>query len=204
MHGGLSLKGPSHPRFAAKGYSKHAPATLRRLIESASASGRATDELALVRARIAELLERLEVGDILHAFRRLRIKLDRLRAALAGDAPAALVSAIELLDSALGDDRTWHEIKSLLNTQAKLLDVHRRIESDFSEKLTAEGWHRLFGLVGRVLREHYVPGSTVTVELNQRVGDALLNLELTPYRAAPELIEQRAETRRLGRDLSAS
>jgi hypothetical protein len=54
-----------------------------------------------------------------------------------------------------------------------------------------------------VLREHYVPGTTVTVELNQRVGDALLNLELSPYRATPELIQQRGEMKRLGRDLSA-
>lgn len=209
FHGGHSLRGPDHPGWIdgrTSIYADNAPEVLQNLVKMhvLGMGDGASSELQLVRGRISELLGHLEIGDMNDAFRRLRTKLTTTKRRLESDGarvPSTLNDALELCESGLADYQTWAEIKSLLNTHTKLLDVQRKIENDFANRTTREDWGRWIQGVARMVNDSLTESSMDERELRQikkKIVEGLKTWLSIPYQRDPQTMAEIEELRRNG------
>lgn len=160
LHGGRSLIGAEQPRFKTGRYSKHLPARLAgRYLEALEdpelLSTRA--EIALVEARLAELLGRLTTGESGAAWRAAADALTLLEVALAGDGKGvsgALAHLRTIIAAGVGEAATWRELYAVLDQRTRLAESERRRLVEAHQVITVERALLLVSALSEVVRRH--------------------------------------------------
>jgi DNA polymerase/3'-5' exonuclease PolX len=188
MHGGKTPRGPALPQFRTGKYSKLLPTRLLARYRAAERDADLTSlrsELALVDARLADLLTRVDTGEsgalwgaVLkahRAFRRYKTTGDvtRMREAL-----AELESCI---DAGVPDYEAWAEIQELLETRRKLCDSETRRLVVLQQMISAEQLTILLGVIVEIIARHVTDRqaiSAIATDLQRlgHVGDAAYGL----------------------------
>jgi hypothetical protein len=179
IHGGKSLRGPAHPNFTNGRYSTVLPTRLLARYREAEKDAELTSlrsELALVDARLADLLTRVDTGEsgalwgaVLkahRAFRRFKTTGDvtRMREAL-----AELEACI---DAGVPDYQAWAEIQELIETRRKLCDSETRRLVVLQQMISAEQLTILLGVIVEIIARHVTDRqaiSSIATDL-QRLG----------------------------------
>jgi hypothetical protein len=128
LHGGKTLVGTASANFRSGRYSRYLPGRLQERYEQAEADPELLSlksEVALVDARLADLLSRVDTGesgqrwaDLRRAYRAF------IRARQAGDGETAALAKVEsVIESAIQDHTAWAEIGALVEQRRKWLPV---------------------------------------------------------------------------------
>lgn len=137
LHGGASLAGIAHPNFKGGKYSKALPT---RLLEKYHAALNDPDllssknEIAILDARLAELLQRLDDGPGAGLWLDCSQQADGLFAAVAvgdlGQVEAIATRIKEICRLGQEQDRAWQEVHKTADLRRKLADSEvRRLEA---------------------------------------------------------------------------
>jgi hypothetical protein len=160
MHGGKSPSGPAHPAFRHGRYSAALPARLGDRYRAALGDPELLalrDELALVDARLDELLRRVGAGVHGAAWREAVAALADLRRALATGPPAAVRLALHdlgaALDAGAAEGQVWAEIGAQLDRRVRLAEAERRRLLDTRAVLSAEEAMALLAALAEVVVE---------------------------------------------------
>jgi hypothetical protein len=145
MHGGHALSGPANPNYKDGRYSKVMPKRLMDTYLRAANDGDLLvlrDEVAVVDARLADLLGRLDSGESGAAWRKALEQYAALQEAIDAGDPAALKSALDSLGSVirrgLADYAAWGEVLVTLDARRKLVESERKRLVQLSQMITAE------------------------------------------------------------------
>jgi hypothetical protein len=145
LHGGKSLKGAASPQFKTGRHSKYLPTRLRERYQEALDDPELialNDEIALIDARLAELLGRIDSGESMSVWEKLRKAYQALREAQAAKDVAGTVDALNVLGDMIErggrDDETWNQIYYLLDQRRKLTESERKRRVDMQQMVTAE------------------------------------------------------------------
>jgi hypothetical protein len=143
MHGGRSRAGIAHPGLTRGGrYSKHLPKGLLEAYDRARVDPELLhfrDEIALVYARINELLTTLSGDAAPGAWGEARGALKALKSARTAQARAAAIAQLEAaLETEKAQRRTWNAILAALDQVRKLTVAERRRMIDAGELIPVE------------------------------------------------------------------
>ena len=160
-HGGKSPGGMAQPAYKHGRYSKYLPARLMERFQQASDDPdilALRDDIALVDARLADLLGRVDSGESGEAWSQASAAFRALQGGMAkGDTPAML-AAINDLDSVirrgLGDYAAWREVGILLDQRERLVRSERRRLVEMQQTMTVEQAMLLMGALAALVDEH--------------------------------------------------
>lgn len=145
IHGGKTPNGIAHPSFKTGRYSKHLPSRLLATYDTARQDGEllaVRDDIALLDARLTELLARVETGESGAVWRTLRAEYRAYRDATAAkDIPemSARISAIgSLIERGLADEAAWSDIRHTLEQRRKLVESERKRLVEMQQMVTAD------------------------------------------------------------------
>jgi hypothetical protein len=132
-HGGLSLRGIAHPNFKTGLYSKLLPVRLAADYHAAKSDAKLLelrDDAALLHARIADLLSRVDTGEAGQKWKALKRAFSALMKARdvldAAAMSAAMYDLSQIIDQGFNDFATWNEINALLEQRRKVVDSETR------------------------------------------------------------------------------
>jgi hypothetical protein len=174
FHGGRTPRGPALPQFKTGKYSKFLPTRLLARYREAERDPELLSlhsEIALLDARIAELLGRVDTGESGAMWETLRKEWDEFRLVRAsGDIPKMHVSIGRLdalMERAIRDYLAWQEIGEKIEQRRKLAisETHRLI--GLRQMLTCEQAMLLAGVIVDIVARH-VPDKQA---LSQIVGE---------------------------------
>jgi hypothetical protein len=181
MHGGKTLVGTASPNYRSGRYSTYVPTGLRARYEQAHTDPdllSLRSELALVDARLGDLLSRVTTGESGQLWMDLR-KAHRAftRARLAQDVhqmSVALAKQELIIESATQDHAAWAEIAELIEQRRKLAESESKRLVALQYVLTHEQallfMHRLVDIITQ-----HVPDkkalSAIIVDLQQIAGE---------------------------------
>ena len=161
MHGGKSPIGPALPQYKTGRYSKLLPARMAASNQEAAGDPDLLvlrDEIALVYARLGDMLARVDTGESGEAWRRARTAYSALTAGLdAGDTAAAKAALGELdivIRQGLGDYAAWQEIGDLLDRRERLVRSERRRLVELQQTMTIEQAMVFTGAVIALVDQH--------------------------------------------------
>jgi hypothetical protein len=145
IHGGTSLVGIASPSFKDGRHSKYLPARLLERYEASQRDGdllAMRDEIALLDARLSDLLERADSGDSGAAWQRLQgLWRDFARFRATGDVKQ-MTYTLELIGQGItggvADHAIWGEIGQLMDRRARLVEGERRRLELTQQTLTVE------------------------------------------------------------------
>lgn len=133
IHGGKSLSGSSLPQFKHGRYSKSLPEKLAARYEEAQKDPELLslrDDVALIDARLSELLGKANTGESAEAWGRVRKAMVSLQKAEAGGNPERVREARFALEDAVerggADIEIWAEIGDHLERRRKLTESERK------------------------------------------------------------------------------
>jgi hypothetical protein len=184
FHGGKSLRGPAHPKFVTGRYSKVLPTRMLARYREAEKDAELTslrDEIALVDARLADLLGRVdtrESGALWQALRHAYRTFKRTQAAGdVGKMREALADLEVRLDAGAPDDQAWAEIQELIEMRRKLCESEARRLATLQQMISAERLTLLMGVIVEVIAKYVTDRqalSNIAIELQRlgHVGDA--------------------------------
>jgi hypothetical protein len=177
-HGGKTPAGIAAPSFKHGRYSENLPARLAERYAEAQEDPTLLsyrDDVALVDARIADLLSRVDTGEsgaTWAGIRKLWADFRRYRAA--GDV-RNMQQTLEQLDEPLGkgvaDHAAWAEVGTLLDRRARLVEAERRRLEQMQQVMTVEEAMGLLGTVLDVIRRNVSDRATL-----DRIGAELSGL----------------------------
>lgn len=161
IHGGKSPIGPASGTYKLGRYSKLLPARMAASYQEATADPDLLvlrDEIALVYARLSDMLARVDSGESGEAWRRARAAYSALTAGLdAGDTAAAKAALGELdivIRQGLGDYAAWQEIGDLLDRRERLVRSERRRLVELQQTMTIEQAMVFTGAVIALVDQH--------------------------------------------------
>jgi hypothetical protein len=179
MHGGKTPRGPALPQFKSGRYSRFVPSRLLARYRDAEHDPELTslrDELALVDARLADLLGRVDTGEssarwwaLMKAHRAFK------RAKASGDVPRmqeALADIEMHLDAGGQDYDAWHDVCELIEKRRKLCDSETRRLVTLQQMISAEQALLLVGVIVDIIGRHITDRQVlaqITTDL-QRLG----------------------------------
>lgn len=182
MHGGATPAGPTSPHYVTGRYSKVLPARLLARYQEASADAELLalrEDIALVDARLADLLGRVDSGESVQAWGRVAEGLGLLRAAIAQGDAGGLRGAVSALEAAVkqgqADYAAWDEVGKTLDRRARLVEGERRRLVEMQQMLSAEQAMTLLAAVADVIRRH----------VTERAALAAISAELVRLMAGP-------------------
>ena len=188
MHGGQSLRGPAHPNFRTGRYSKVLPTRILARYREAEQDADLTSlrsELALVDARMGDLLARVDTGEsgalwraMLQAHRACKRYTERGHVAKMREALADVESR---LDAGVLDYEAWREIQALIEQRRKLADSEARRLVMLQQMISAEQLTVLLGVIVEIVARHITDRqvlSKIATDLQRlgHVGDAAYGL----------------------------
>lgn len=188
MHGGQSLRGPAHPNFTTGRYSKVLPTRLLARYRAAERDPDLTSlrsELALVDARLTDLLSRVDTGESGAAWRAL-LQAHRAfkRFQATGDVAqmrTALAALQGRLEESAPDYEAWREIQELLEQRRKLADSETKRLVVLQRMISAEQLTLMLGVIVDIVSQHITDRavvSAIATDLQRlgHVGDAAYGL----------------------------
>ena len=180
MHGGKSLVGTACPHFRSGRYSAYVPERLRARYEQAQDDPELLSlrsEVALVDARLADLLSRVDTGESGQRWAELRRAYRAFtRARQAGDGETAVLATVErLIEGAGQDHQAWAEIGERIEQRRKLAESEGKRLATLQQMLTTEQALSMVQAIVDILTRH-VPDkralSAIIVELQRMAGPA--------------------------------
>lgn len=145
IHGGKSLAGPASGTYKTGRYSKLLPARMAATYLEAAGDPDLLvlrEEIALVYARLSDLLGRVDSGESGAAWRRAQTAFKALTEGLDQQDTAAAKAALRDLDvvirQGLGDHAAWDEIGDLLDRRERLVRSERRRMVEMQQTMTIE------------------------------------------------------------------
>jgi len=183
-HGGKSLVGPAHPGYKHGRYSKHLPGRLiERYAQAVSDPDLLVlrDDIALVDARLGDLLERVDSGESGEAWRRVQEAVAELQAGMDSSDVPRMVAAIDSLKKiarrGLADHLAWQEVGAALDRRERLVKSERRRMVEMQQVLTLQEALMLFQRIGDSIEAHVTDRTAKAAILSDmasllRAGDA--------------------------------
>jgi hypothetical protein len=180
MHGGKSLVGTACPHYRAGRYSAYVPERLRERYEQAEGDTELLSlrgEVALVDARLAELLSRVHTGESGQLWADLKRAHQEFTAAKRGKDVARMqvtLTRVEyLIDSAVQDHQAWAEIGALIEQRRKLTESEAKRQRELQQMLTTEEALAMIRRLIDILTVH-IPDrkilSAIIVDLQRMAG----------------------------------
>jgi hypothetical protein len=168
MHGGKTPKGPALPQFRTGKFSKVLPVRLAAAYREAAKDPELLSlrsEIALLDARIIELLGRAETGEsgalwdaLQHAWAQFR------RERASGDVQgmhAAMAHLDALMEQGLRDHLAWAEIGDAIEQRRKLVDSEQKRLVALRQVLSREQALTLIGVLTQIITKHIADRSTL-------------------------------------------
>lgn len=144
FHGGLSPRGVEHPLYKGRGYSKDLPTRLADRFETALRDPHLTSlqsELALMDARLGEVLAKLPEGEDDSAWAVFGTLLDQLGTAVDSenldDARFYLERLQEVVANAKAEQQVWLDVNVIISQRRQLADTERKREELLATTMTA-------------------------------------------------------------------
>ena len=161
LHGGLTPSGVALPQTTHGRYSKHLPTRLAARYRQAQADPdllALRDEVALLDARLAELLDRLGTGESHRAWSLVARLYGDLQEAIDADDLDAVSAATDRLGrlaaNKLRDDDTWGQAFALIEQRRKLVESEGKRLQAMSQMLSTEDALALVGQLVAAVRRH--------------------------------------------------
>lgn len=161
FHGGKTPAGGLASAFKHGRYSRHLPPQLLARFEETEHDPELLslrEDVALVDARVAELLERVQTGESASTWKLIgKLWRDFQRHRAAGNATKAeelLVLLAEPLAHGIADHAAWEEVGQHLDRRQRLVESEQRRMEKMQAMLTVEQALGLLGTVLDVLRRH--------------------------------------------------
>jgi hypothetical protein len=161
FHGGRTPRGPALPQFKTGKYSKFLPARLAALYQTAEKDPELLSlrrELALVDARINELLTRVDTGESSARWASMREAWGDFRRHQAdGDIPkmhTALARLDAIMERTAEDHLAWREIGEQIEQRRKLAMSETQRLIALRQVITAEQALALMGVLVEIITRH--------------------------------------------------
>ena len=161
MHGGKSALGPAAGNYKTGRYSKYLPTRLAERYQEAQADPDLLDlrhEIALLDARLSDILGRVDTGESGTVWVRLQAALADFKKARGGaglqDAAEAFGRIQELIQHGAADHEIWAEVRSHLDQRRKLVDSERKRLVEMQQMITSERAMILLAVVVDTIRKH--------------------------------------------------
>ena len=161
LHGGKSLSGIASATYKTGRYSKVLPTRLAARYAEAQhdpALLEMREDVALLDARLADLLGRVDTGESGAIWRNLQAaRMEVLAAKKADDRIAqaiALNKLMDLISQGHTDYRAWGEVGSVLEQRRKLVESERKRLQEAQQTLTVEKAMLLIGAIGGIIKAH--------------------------------------------------
>jgi hypothetical protein len=161
MHGGTSLAGPAHPSWIDGRHSRVLP---KRLLDDYQASRRDPDrlaldnELAIVDARLNDVLARTDSGEAGALWSLLRASWKAVEAARRANDPAALDAALwdhgETIARGQADWLAWSAALDLVERRRRVVDSERKRLVAAQRMISAEQALAMMALLVDVIERH--------------------------------------------------
>lgn len=161
LHGGKSLSGVASPRFSSGRYSKYLPVQLLSRFLEAQTDGallELRDELALIDARIVDVLGRVDNGES----GSLWLELERVckefdRAKECGDSGAVVRAGeriVQVVSRGHSDSEAWREVLGLVERRRKLVESERKRMVEAGQMVSVEQAMVLVCAIGDSVRRN--------------------------------------------------
>lgn len=161
LHGGKTPSGIASPQYKTGRYSKVMPTRLRPRYEEAQQDGallELREDVALIDARLGDLLSRVDTGESGALWGRLlTAKAELMDARRSGDTitiTTALNTILELISKGHADYQAWREVGMVLDQRRKLVESERRRLVEMQQTLTVEKAMLLIGAIGGIIKAH--------------------------------------------------
>lgn len=161
LHGGATPRGMANPNTKHGKYSKYLPARLQAKYEEAESDGdliALRSELALIDARVIDLVQRVDTGEAGDTWRKLGRAYDEMVRATKAKNTAGMRAALEqigdLIDKGKDDYAAWDEVTNLLEQRRKLVETERKRLVEMEQMITSERAMMLVGAVAGVIKAH--------------------------------------------------
>jgi hypothetical protein len=161
MHGGKIPRGQALPQFKSGRYSKFLPARMAAKYQEAQADPELLSlrsELALLDARIAELLGRVDTGESGAIWEALQQAWALFRGARAQQDVPKMHLAVEqldrLMDRKVADSAAWREIDEAIEQRRKLVESEQKRLVALQQVITAESALTLMGVLVDIITTH--------------------------------------------------
>jgi hypothetical protein len=145
MHGGKTPVGPASPHYKSGRYSKYLPHNLRTRYEESLDDPQLLElrsEVALLDARLGELLEKADTGENRKLWSRVSTLWAQYRRALEAGEAAEQDRLTGLLTATItdgqGEAQAWLEIQKSLELRRKLADTEQRRMQTAQQMVTVE------------------------------------------------------------------
>lgn len=194
MHGGASLSGPLSPRWKTGRYSKVMPARmLERYRESLNDPDSMTfaEDVAILDARLAELLSRVDTAESRRAWKDLENLFDLLQHAYRKGDKASQATYLDKIQRVIGskriDNSAWDEIHDLMAGKRKAVQAENQRLLDEKRLISLDQAMLLVQGVIEAVRLHISDRRTLSAI--QASLDKLLNAPDREQRALPPTID---------------
>ena len=161
MPAGKPQAGIASPRFPNGPYSRYLPERLIGRYTEAESDEKLLElraDIALVDARLADLLGRLDSGESRTVWQRLReAQREFTRARRSGateEMRAALLAIDELIAQGASEASVWEDVLRLLDQRRRLVESERRRLVEMGQMITTERAMVLLGVVVATIRRH--------------------------------------------------
>jgi hypothetical protein len=161
IHGGKTPKGPALPQFRTGRYSKFLPARMAATYRAAAQDPELLSlrsEIALLDARIAELLGRVDTGESGALWNTLQKEWAAFRRSRAlGDVPTmhlAIARLDLLMDRKHTDSAAWQEIGEAIEQRRKLVESEQKRLVALQAMMSQEQALTLMGVLVDIITTH--------------------------------------------------
>ena len=145
LHGGASPKGLAHPRYKTGKWSKYMPQRMLPRYEESQVDTELLAlraDIALVDARIADLLEKVDSGESGQQWKHLSVlRLEVYDAKRRGDDVAgkeALEGILHTIGRGKADSAAWYDVIGLIEQRRKLVESERKRLVEMKQMVTVE------------------------------------------------------------------
>lgn len=160
-HGGMIPRGIALPQTTTGRYSKHLPTRLLATYEAAKRDPELLalrDEVALIDARLADLLKRVETGESGATWRAVRGAYGAFEEATVKKdtdaARGALTSLKSLIVRGAADEAAWSDVRTCLEQRRRLVESERKRLVEMQQMVGADEAALLVRTLTEAVREH--------------------------------------------------
>lgn len=158
MHGGATPSGMALPQTTSGRYSKHLPTRMGERYQQALTDPELLamrEEVALLDARLSDVLERVDSGESGAAWALLKTQFADYRKAKPGtDRDIALSLIEDTIKQGLDDYAAWEEVRSLVDQRARIVANERQRLVQMQQMLSVEQAMTLVAAVADTVRKH--------------------------------------------------
>jgi len=173
-HGGLNLKGIAHPNFKSGKYSIYLPDKLVAKYEDARADIdllSLRDELALLDARIGDILEKIRDKQTVDLWGSLSIELDSLEDSYMANDQVQIGNEIagirDLIKKGVEAEKGWAEIYTVVEGRRRVAETERKRLVEMNQMISSERAMVLLASILDVIKRNVKDGQTLSRIANE-------------------------------------